>query len=303
MKWKDIQINHEFSDGSKVIDKHEIYNGECYKLYYKENLLDKEKTIVLDQNHLLLINIKKLNKECKNWVIKNFKGYKIPLEYEQHLYLDTDNIDDVIRDDNTLDFTKITKSEIRIGKYDLSNYSENEYWLPVKAINLLLNMNQKVIHCNKKLIYKCSYTGVLPVFCVETDTHKFEMNGLIHHNSVTLRNIIFHCLTHQDEISIALIDLKWTEFTFFKGFRNVVAVANTVQEACELLRLAREVMYKRNQEMSKLGINDIKDFKPQKPTNEYMVCGRKLKGDEKVLIRTVDGEEKEVNVAELREYL
>lgn len=302
MKWKDIKNGYEFSDGSKVIDKHEIYKGECYKLYYKSSIIGKGFTIVLDKNHLLLIDINKLNKKCKEWIISNFKGYKIPLEYEQHVYLDTDNIDDFIREDNTLDFTKITKSEIRVKNYDLSNFSENKYWLPVSAITLLINMNQKLI-CNNKIIYKSEYMGMLDVFCVETDTHKFEMNGLIHHNSVTLRNIIFHCLTHQDEISIALIDLKWTEFTFFKGFKNVVAVANTVPEACELLRLAREVMYKRNQEMSKLGINDIKDFKPTQPTDDYMVCGRKLKGDDKITIRTVDEEEKEILVKELGEYL
>jgi hypothetical protein len=31
--------------------------------------------------------------------------------------------------------------------------------------------------------------------------------GLISHNSVTLRSIIFHCIEHNNKISIALVDI------------------------------------------------------------------------------------------------
>lgn len=154
-------------------------------------------------------------------------------------------------------------------------------------------------------IKNINYVGQRDVFCVETDSHKFETCKMIHHNSVTLRNIILHCLTHGQQISIGLVDLKFTEFTFFKGVNNVVAVANTVQEACELLRLMRQCMYTRNEEMSKLypPINDIKDFKPKSPTNEYMIYNRKFNGDDEVEIKLKNGEIKKVKVKEIKQYL
>lgn len=284
--WKDIKINDTFKDGSKVVSIHEHYNSECYKIFY-----DRNRNIVLSDTHLLLCNIKKLNKECKKWVEDNFGSYLIPTLFDKHIYLKDDSSDE------------IAFEHMEVVKSDPSKVSENEYWLPVKAIFVLIrNFNQK-IYCNNILLKNIEYFGVKEVFCVETDTHKFEANELIHHNSVTLRNIIFHCLTHQDQISIALIDLKWTEFTPFKGLKNVVAVANTVQEAAEVMRVAREVMYKRNQEMAKLGINNISDYKPKKPTDEVMVAGRKLNDNDQLEIRTINGEVKTVTVKELEQYL
>lgn len=163
------------------------------------------------------------------------------------------------------------------------------------------------VKCNKFYLNEIQYVGKKEVFCVETDSHRFETGpevgyGLIHHNSVTLRNIIFHCLTHSEQIMIALIDLKLTEFEPFKGVKGVVAVANTVREAVEVLRIGREVMYKRNAQLAKLGLNDIKDFKPTQPTDEVVVAGRLLKDTDTVEIRK--GEEiKTVTVKELEQYL
>ena len=103
-------------------------------------------------------------------------------------------------------------------------------------------------------------------------------------------------------MAIALVDLKWTEFTPFKDVKNVVAVANTIRETSEVMRMARECMYKRNQELAKLGLNNIKDFKPKKPTDEVIVAGRKLKDSDTVEIK-VNGEIKTVTVKELEKYL
>lgn len=38
--------------------------------------------------------------------------------------------------------------------------------------------------------------------------------GLISHNSVTLRSVIFHCVQHANKISCALVDIKQTELNF-----------------------------------------------------------------------------------------
>lgn len=283
--WKDLQIGDVFKDGSIVKSIHQEYEDDTYKITYKG-----KKQIVLSQFHLLLCNINHLNKDCKLWVKQNFSNYKIPTLFDKHIYMDKHSC-------------SIEQECYNIIESDNSQISDNEYWLPVKALNLLINNFHQKIYCNNILLKKIEYFGVQKVFCVETDSHKFETCDLIHHNSVTLRNIIFHCLSHGEQISIALIDLKYTEFTPFKEMKNVVAVANTVKEAVEILRLARECMYKRNQELAKIGINDIKDFKPQKPTDEVIVAGRKLKDDTLIEIRLPNGEEKTITVKELENYL
>ena len=283
--WKNIAIGDTFSDGSKVLSIHEKYIDDCYKIYYNNE------SCILSETHLLLCNIKDLNKECYDWVIENFGNYKIPTLYDQHLYYSDSSL------------SNLCYEKLEVIDADISKISDYEIWLPIKVIFILIRNFYQKIYCNNNLLYKIEYFGKKEVFCVETNTHKFETCNLIHHNSVTLRNIIFHCLTHGEQISIALIDLKYTEFTPFKGFKNVVAVANTVQEAVEVMRVAREVMYKRNQEMAKLGINNISDYKPQKPTNEVIVAGRKLNDNDNIEIKTKDGEIKTITVKELEEYL
>ena len=34
-----------------------------------------------------------------------------------------------------------------------------------------------------------------------------NQKGLISHNSVTLRNVIFHCIEHNNKIAVALVDI------------------------------------------------------------------------------------------------
>ena len=314
MKWKDIEEGYEFKDGSKVISKHGVYEAECYIVkYYKEDktffkdlfAYKNAHEIVLSNTHLLLIDIHKMNRECRRWVEDNFSGYRIPVSYNKHIYFK--DLNNVFSESNMISETEFIEkalfSQLEVSESDDSKVDDYHYWLPISAIFLLVENFKQKLYCNGYRIKSLKFKGYLDVFCVETDTHRFEMNGLIHHNSVTLRNIILHCLTHQDEIAIALVDLKWVEFSYYKGFKNVVAVANTIPEACEILRLAKEVMYKRNQEMSKLGINNIADFKPQQPTGEVMVAGRKLKDEDLVEIKTVNGEIKTVTVKELEGYL
>lgn len=278
--WKQISPGDTFLDGSHVISIHDSYISDSYRLIYGI----KNNTIVLSDSHLLLCDVKHLNKESKMWVEKNFGQYAIPTLYDQHRWEEYPD-----------------KCEWEVVESDPSKVNDHTYWLTISALALLVKQNHQKIYCNGHRIKKVDYVGQLEVFCVETDSHRFNTRGLIHHNSVTLRNIIFHCLTHEN-ISVALIDLKFTEFEKFKGMKNVVTVANTVQETVELLRIARECMYKRNQELAKLGLNDIKDFKPVKPTDEVIVAGRRLKDTDEVEIKK-NGQVKKVTVKELEQYL
>lgn len=121
--------------------------------------------------------------------------------------------------------------------------------------------------------------------------------------SVTLRNVIFHCIEHNNKISVGLIDIKQTEFYPFKGMNGVVAVANSVQEGAELLRIARVVMYSRNKKMQKIGLNDVADYKPTDWTGKIWITGREFDKDDKIKVRTKDGQEQEMTALEIYEYL
>ncbi len=283
--WKDISVGDKFVDGSVVKSIHERYVEECFTLTYHRKFSLRDVCMTLGSSHLLKISLS-FDKGINQWLVDNFGNYAIPTLVDRHVYINKDGS---------------TEEKDEPVQWDKSD-DEKSVWLPVKTVQLLVSLGYRPV-CNGRVITGCAFAGEKEVFCVETDSHRFETHGLVHHNSVTLRNIIFHCLTHGENISIALIDLKWTEFTPFKGVKNVVAVANTVREAAEIMRIAKECMYKRNQEMSKLGINDIKDYKPQKPTNEVMIFNRKFNDDDQVEIRLTSGEVKTVTVKELESYL
>lgn len=117
-----------------------------------------------------------------------------------------------------------------------------------------------------------------------------------------MRNIIFHCIEHNNAISVALVDIKQTEFYPFKGINGVTAVANSVAEGAELLRIGRAVMYARNKKLQKLGLNDMADYQPTDYTGKVWITGREFKEDEVIKCR-IDGQEKEMTALEIYEYL
>ena len=117
-----------------------------------------------------------------------------------------------------------------------------------------------------------------------------------------MRNIIFHCIEHNNKISAALIDIKQTEFYPFKGINGICAVANSVTEAAEVLRIGRAVMYARNKKMQKLGINDCADYKPTEWTGKVWITGREFDQNERIKVR-IGSEEKEMTALEIYEYL
>lgn len=82
----------------------------------------------------------------------------------------------------------------------------------------------------------------------------------------------------------------------------MTAVANSVQEAAELLRISRAVMYSRNKKLQKIGINDLADYQPTEYTGKVWITGREFKEDAIIKCR-INGEEKEMTALEIYEYL
>lgn len=325
IKWKNIKIGDTFLDDSKVIGIHDREIRDVYSIFY----YDKKKKILSDMfgfirnleykietkvsdNHLLLVDLKDAPKEILEIVDFQLKDKQIPTVWNRHVYYE--NEDDMLKDDKGEELSNLTdlqKSEIEfehsyqekmeIVKADPAKVSDTKFWLEAKFIDQLVNLNVK-LYSDGHLLHS-KYVGKLKVFCVETDTHHYETNGLIHHNSVMLQNIIFHALTHGEDVKIAMVDLKRTEMAIWEEHKNVMYVANTVKEAREIVLLARRIMDKRNMEMQKLGLKDFMNYVPTKFTGEYRVAGRKFKAEDRIDILLPNGEEKNVSIAELEQYL
>ncbi len=83
---------------------------------------------------------------------------------------------------------------------------------------------------------------------------------------------------------------------------GVTCVANSVQEAAELLRIGRAVMYSRNKKLQQLGLNDMASYQPTDWTGKIWITGREFDKDEKIKVR-IAGEDKEMTALEIYEYL
>lgn len=83
---------------------------------------------------------------------------------------------------------------------------------------------------------------------------------------------------------------------------KVVGVANSVPATAKLLRMAREVMYKRNEQNSERGLTDFADFKPQGPTDIIRIFGREFNENEQFDVE-IDGQPKKMSAKEILEYM
>ena len=120
--------------------------------------------------------------------------------------------------------------------------------------------------------------------------------------SVTIQNIIQSAISHNNEIVLGLIDIKQVEFSNYKGMKRIAGVANSTLEAVELLRIARNVMYKRNKEMAKLGIKSLQEFQPSQKTGKVFITGREYNETDTIKVK-IDGQEQSMSASELVEYL
>jgi len=120
--------------------------------------------------------------------------------------------------------------------------------------------------------------------------------------SVAVQNIIMHCIEHSDKIALGLIDPKNVEFAGYNGMKGIVGVATNTLESVELLRIARQVMLKRNREMSKMGIKNIGEYRPQHKTDKVFITGREYNENDLIRVR-IDGQEQQMTAKELVEYL
>lgn len=319
IRWEDIQVGDVLPDGSVVTQVHPVHEIDCFRIEYGRGL--RRDRIVLSADHLLLCDLSGLDPQVRQEIVLGLQGCGIPKQVDYDIqsqrpltaaeqaviyeHLTGDRSLRCLHEGQDIDLQTLLEScefQEHVVDSHPAVISETSAWLTVEVIHQLVRLGQKISSGGNR-IRSSRYVGPQRVRCISTDSGKYESRGLVHHNSVAVRNIIMHCLTHSADMSVALIDLKQTEFTYFKGKKGVVGVANEVQEAVELLRIARDVMYKRNREMAALGITDINDFQPKEPTETIWVSGRDLHESEKVTVRIDGGEEKEMTAAELLELV
>ena len=287
--WKDLldKENHTFADGSNLTQIHSTHEEECYSFTFDQKNF-KHKKFIVSEDHYLLCDVSKVHKDILKECIQNMP-ITIPLVADYHI--------EEIEEGVFREYEEIIEDEpIRVDS--------KTYWLNAYAIYWLFSQNQKVRVLNKdnkKLkILDSTWVGKKDCFCVSTNTGRYEVCGVINHNSVTLRNVIFHSLTHSDDIKLGLVDLKLSEFSRYKDMNNVVGVANSVLEAAELLRLSRETMRKRNLSNAEKDLTDFKDYKPKKPTNKIRLYGREFDEDYVFDVK-INGEDTKMTAKELLE--
>lgn len=327
-KWKDMCVGDKMPDGSVITQIHQAHFEECFKITVK-NKLNKISSITVSENHLFLTDLSSIKKTFKKEIFNNFRNINIPVEEDEFIFTDRElseeekqKISDILVSGDRSSLKNIenietlfTATEVSKTEPQIYNEDKDLIWLSALDINALVKNKYKVKIGNSTVI-NCEYMGPLECRCVSTNTGRYATKALsnkhgsfnlnnydfIHHNSVTIRNIIFHCVTHG--IKIGLVDLKLTEFTPWKGHENVLGVANSVREAAELLRIARQLMYKRNAELAKAGVVDLVDFKPKYKTTRISVFGREYEETEICTIKDPEtGEEKQISMKELLQRL
>lgn len=306
MKWKDVNVGHVFSDGSVVTEKHLSHQYNSYKVTYNN------RTIVLSGDHLLQFNISPLCDEAKVEITKYCVG-NVPLK--EKLYVNILGTADISHRKVITDYllgksvcgVKVTDIsephyEFYIFDFDDGMYyeasvnriqtswesqkiSDDLYWIPVNGLAYLFN-RYGILTFSGITVQNVEFLGKLPCFCVSTSTGKYELNGLIHHNSVAVQNIIYGGIAHRNEVALSLIDPKFTEFSGYKGMKGITGVANTVEEAVEVLRIAKQAMYRRNQRLAELKIKNIMEYKPTKKSGLVYVTGRDYREEDIIKVRT-----------------
>lgn len=79
--------------------------------------------------------------------------------------------------------------------------------------------------------------------------------------SVIQRNILFHCIQHNDMWRFLGIDLKKVELSkYAKYSETVLGIATDLEEGTEVMRYAHDIMMKRYDKMTKEGVDNFLDM-------------------------------------------
>jgi hypothetical protein len=105
----------------------------------------------------------------------------------------------------------------------------------------------------------------VPMRCISVDSPDrlfLVSDSLIPtHNSVLQRNLIFHCIQHNDMWRFLGVDVKRVELTPFKRYtQTVLGIGANLEDGVDIVRYAKKVMESRYERMEEAGVNHFKDL-------------------------------------------
>lgn len=289
IRWEDLRVGDRFVDGSTVIKIHPVERKLGFKFWIKEPGKLFPHSITVSSDHLFLCKVETDDEELLKHLKAELSGMGIVTEYEQGM--------------GRTESGSYKRFEYP-SKWDVTpDGSNGEFWLQAHLIPRLIKEGAKV-YSNGSRFLSGATCGVIEASCVVTDSHMFEVRGVVNHNSVTLNNVIQHFISHPETGALAIIDVKILDTQVFKGVKNILAVANSIPEAREVLAIARQVMLKRNKQLAESGGGDFDHYKPKKPTDTYSVAGRQFTASDTVeIIRPGATEPESITVAELHQLI
>lgn len=105
--------------------------------------------------------------------------------------------------------------------------------------------------------------------------------------SVLQRNLIFHCIQHNDMFRFLGVDVKRVELKPFARYaETVLGIGTNLEDGVEIVRYAKEVMETRYQEMEDRGVNHFKDMIDENGKPPYAIM---LMVDEAYMFMATEG--------------
>jgi hypothetical protein len=109
--------------------------------------------------------------------------------------------------------------------------------------------------------------------------------------SVIQRNIIFHCIQHNDMWRFLGVDLKRVELSRFKRYtKTVLGIATDLEQGVEVVKYAHDVMMERYAKMEAAGVNIFLDMVDENGKPEYAIL---LMIDEAFMFMSPEGNKSE----------
>lgn len=190
--WKDIKVGDVMKDGSVVTEIHRTHDERCCVVNYADN-----QEFTCSYNHILLIDVHNLPIEGKK-ELEEFCTF-VPLEECYEINGDELTVDEKLIVDKffhnekidigvryigkvknndiyefAFDIKKIVKVTTVTIKSEPQKVDENTYWLTCSGISYLMSKYKVDLYCNENIINSITDAGVLPCFCITTDTGRYE---------------------------------------------------------------------------------------------------------------------------------
>lgn len=181
-------------DGSIVTEIHRVNNEECCIINYADN-----QQFVCSYNHILLIDVHNLPTEGKKELdtyctfVPLEEGYEISCDEELTInekfsidkFFHNEQIDINVKylgkfeNEDLYEFNfspnkKMIKVITTTLKSEPQKVDENTYWLNCLGIRYLMDKYKVDLYCNGNIINSIENAGVLPSFCITTNTGRYE---------------------------------------------------------------------------------------------------------------------------------